>query len=253
MRVRFWGTRGSMPVALTWRDMRDKLAQALVAAHGRALGHHREGAWPSSRASSTSRSRTPSAAIPPASSSSRRAPRPTSTSSATWAAARAPSACTCSRARRGAPATINIFMSHVHWDHIMGFPFFGPAYVPRHDDPHPRLPRHARAGLPPAAGRRPASPWPSAQLAASIEFVPLEPDKTQDVSGVQGHAPAAAALRRLLRLSLRAGGKQLRLHAPTPSTSSRTAPRPTSFVAFFRERRRGDLRRDVLARRGDLA
>jgi len=21
-------------------------------------------------------------------------------------------------------------MSHVHWDHIMGFPFFGPAYVP---------------------------------------------------------------------------------------------------------------------------
>src|SRR2546427_9035803 len=24
----------------------------------------------------------------------------------------------------------SVFMSHVHWDHIMGFPFFGPAYVP---------------------------------------------------------------------------------------------------------------------------
>ena len=32
------------------------------------------------------------------------------------------------QARR--PATVNIFQSHVHWDHIMGFPFFGPAYVP---------------------------------------------------------------------------------------------------------------------------
>src|SRR5207302_566768 len=30
----------------------------------------------------------------------------------------------------GRPATVNVFMSHLHWDHIMGFPFFGPAYVP---------------------------------------------------------------------------------------------------------------------------
>ena len=28
MRVRFWGTRGSLPVALTWRDVRDRLAVA---------------------------------------------------------------------------------------------------------------------------------------------------------------------------------------------------------------------------------
>src|SRR5256885_6774322 len=38
MRVRFWGTRGSMPVALTAADVRDKLAQALVAADGRRFG-----------------------------------------------------------------------------------------------------------------------------------------------------------------------------------------------------------------------
>ena len=30
MRVRFWGTRGSIRVALTVADIRDKLAQALV-------------------------------------------------------------------------------------------------------------------------------------------------------------------------------------------------------------------------------
>jgi phosphoribosyl 1,2-cyclic phosphodiesterase len=28
------------------------------------------------------------------------------------------------------PRTFHIFLSHLHWDHIQGFPFFAPAYVP---------------------------------------------------------------------------------------------------------------------------
>jgi len=28
------------------------------------------------------------------------------------------------------PLTVHLFFSHVHWDHIQGFPFFGPAFVP---------------------------------------------------------------------------------------------------------------------------
>ena len=28
------------------------------------------------------------------------------------------------------PVTLHLFFSHVHWDHIQGFPFFGPAFVP---------------------------------------------------------------------------------------------------------------------------
>ena len=28
------------------------------------------------------------------------------------------------------PLIINIFLSHLHWDHIQGFPFFAPAFVP---------------------------------------------------------------------------------------------------------------------------
>ena len=28
------------------------------------------------------------------------------------------------------PLSLHIFFSHVHWDHIQGFPFFGPAFVP---------------------------------------------------------------------------------------------------------------------------
>jgi phosphoribosyl 1,2-cyclic phosphodiesterase len=31
---------------------------------------------------------------------------------------------------RGAPISLHMLFSHAHWDHIQGFPFFGPAYVP---------------------------------------------------------------------------------------------------------------------------
>lgn len=34
------------------------------------------------------------------------------------------------RASGLAPLALNLFFSHLHWDHIQGFPFFGPAYVP---------------------------------------------------------------------------------------------------------------------------
>jgi hypothetical protein len=42
MRVRFWGTRGSIPVGLTVADMRDRLAQALMAASGRKFASYGE-------------------------------------------------------------------------------------------------------------------------------------------------------------------------------------------------------------------
>jgi len=29
-----------------------------------------------------------------------------------------------------APVRAHLFVSHLHWDHIQGFPFFGPAFVP---------------------------------------------------------------------------------------------------------------------------
>ena len=42
MRVRFWGTRGSIPVSLTAADVRDKLARALLAASGRRFESYGE-------------------------------------------------------------------------------------------------------------------------------------------------------------------------------------------------------------------
>lgn len=33
-------------------------------------------------------------------------------------------------AARGAPIEAHVFLTHTHWDHIQGFPFFGPAFIP---------------------------------------------------------------------------------------------------------------------------
>ena len=42
MRVRFWGTRGSLPVALTAEGVHRKLLEALAAVRGRPLGTQAE-------------------------------------------------------------------------------------------------------------------------------------------------------------------------------------------------------------------
>jgi phosphoribosyl 1,2-cyclic phosphodiesterase len=81
------------------------------------------------------------------------------------------------------PATVNIFQSHVHWDHIMGFPFFGPAYVPgtkiRIHGVHDVLEHAFRLQQSP-----PCFPVTWEQLGASIEFVKLRADKPHKVGNV---------------------------------------------------------------------
>ncbi len=125
--VRFWGTRGSLPVALTASGVRHKVLAALRGAAGRTFAsddeierlrrHPRNGRRPAATAATLRASR------------SRPAAR--NTCSATWARGARPFA-QKAIARHGpaSPQTYHIFMSHVHWDHIMGFPFFAPAYIP---------------------------------------------------------------------------------------------------------------------------
>ncbi len=76
----------------------------------------------------------------------------------------------------------NVFVSHVHWDHIMGFPFFVPAYIPGHTvrihgchDVLEEAFRHQNGA--------PGFPVPFDVLGADIEFVVLEAGKTYEVSG----------------------------------------------------------------------
>jgi phosphoribosyl 1,2-cyclic phosphodiesterase len=78
--------------------------------------------------------------------------------------------------------SINVFLSHVHWDHIMGFPFFVPAYVPGN-----RIRIHGcHKVLREALLRQQSAPcFPVAfeSLGATIEFVELEPGVEYQVAG----------------------------------------------------------------------
>ena len=127
MLIRFWGTRGSLPAPINDRAVRAKIHEALLAARGHE---------------------------------SRRALRPSIASSihlpfSVRGTYGGNSSCVeivtggddyvlCdmgsgvrefgnSVLAKYGPAKknrFNVFMSHLHWDHIMGFPFFTPAYIP---------------------------------------------------------------------------------------------------------------------------
>ena len=87
------------------------------------------------------------------------------------------------------PQTYHVFMSHLHWDHIMGLPFFTPVYIPGNrivvHSCHP----HAEFAL-----RRqqaePSFPVRFEQFSAAIEFDVMRPAEPVTIAGatVTAHA-----------------------------------------------------------------
>ena len=180
MRVRFWGTRGSLPVGLTVADVRDKLAQALVAASGRRFDSYGE-AYEFAReqlpfsVSQTFGGHTSCVELDFG--------RDEYFVCDMGSGARAFGDHIAAR-QGGKPATVHIFMSHMHWDHIMGFPFFGPAYRRgtqiRIYGCHQVLEQAFRLQMSP-----PCFPVMFDQLAADIEFVRLRSGSAYEVAGMR--------------------------------------------------------------------
>jgi phosphoribosyl 1,2-cyclic phosphodiesterase len=179
MLARFWGTRGSIPVALTAHDIREKIVLALMKADGRRF-EDAEAANAFVRdelgfsVSGTYGGHTPCVEIE------------TGTGEylvCDMGSGARPFGAHVTAKQHGAPATIHILMSHVHWDHIMGFPFFRPAYVPgntvRIYGCHEVLEQAFRMQQDP-----PCFPVPLSVMAAKIEFVHIEPDKTFHIGPV---------------------------------------------------------------------
>ncbi len=84
---------------------------------------------------------------------------------------------------RGRTHCFNIFLSHLHWDHIMGFPFFAPAYIAGN---HIRI-FGCHTALSDALHTQQSSPFfpvDFRSLAATIEFVTLEPGRSYQVAGL---------------------------------------------------------------------
>jgi len=176
--VRFWGTRGSLPVALTARDVREKLLGALRAARGRALA-------------SESDLESILASLPFAASGTYGGH-----TSCVQIDTGGPDFFVCDMGsglrpfgqaatarRNGVGQTFHIFMSHLHWDHIMGLPFFVPAFIPGN-----RVVIYGSHQELEAALRRqqdkPSFPVDFSIFGAKLEFVHLEPGRTREVAGV---------------------------------------------------------------------
>jgi phosphoribosyl 1,2-cyclic phosphodiesterase len=180
MKIRFWGTRGSIPVSLTAKDIRAKLITAIQGAQGLDLsqpgavdtyvdnlGFETTGTFGGHSSCVQIITGGPEHVILDLGSGV----RPLGQAMLEQYGA-------------GQPQTYHIFMSHLHWDHIMGFPFFTPAYIPGN-----RIVIHSCHAQVEHAFRRqqdnPSFPVGFDIMGADIRFDVLQPGQSYDIAGMR--------------------------------------------------------------------
>ncbi len=180
MLVRFWGTRGSLPVAPRARAIEDKIVGALIRASGRSFADEDAArAFLNSEMSfgeaHTYGGATTCLEIEGADESFFVLDMGSGLREMGNDAFR--------RIAGGRKKVFNFFMSHLHWDHIMGFPFFGPAF-----DPGAHIIIHSGHMDAEAALRRQQEeisfPVAFDWLRANIEFKVLIPGEPYHVDGI---------------------------------------------------------------------
>ena len=178
-RVRFWGTRGSIPVALTADGVRHKIVAALRGASGRTFASDAEAeAYVDSLAfadSGTFGGHSPCVEIETGG--------PDFVICDLGSGVRPFGQAALAR-DGGGPRTYHVFLSHVHWDHIMGLPFFTPAYIPGNRVVVYGGHAHLEAALR-RQQEQPSFPVDFSTFRADISFVRLEPGIVHEVAGMR--------------------------------------------------------------------
>ncbi|UCV24865.1 MBL fold metallo-hydrolase [Ferribacterium limneticum] len=177
--VVFWGTRGSLPVSLSHRDVREKIVAALTAANGKnfktrtALDEFVDN-LPFSVAGTFGGN---SSCVEIVGDSNDHFICDMGSGARPLGQAKI--------ARFGVPnpQTYHIFISHLHWDHLMGFPYFAPMYIPGNrivvHGCHPDLEQAVRLQM-----QSPNFPVDYAMAGAKIEFDIMVPDQPRYISGI---------------------------------------------------------------------
>ncbi|MBL4720512.1 MAG: MBL fold metallo-hydrolase [Alphaproteobacteria bacterium] len=180
MLVRFWGTRGSLPVSLNGKGVRNKVFEALKTANGRSFANDaalndfideelpfsvRSGFGGNSSCVEIETGQDEYIICDMGSGLRAMGQHVIATHGPTN------------------PQTYNIFMSHPHWDHIMGLPFFTPAYIPgnkiRIHGCHTTIEEALRKQQ-----EDPCFPVHFDFFPADIEFVTLTPGEIYEIGGV---------------------------------------------------------------------
>ncbi len=231
MLVRFWGTRGSLPVAPTAEAIRRKIVNALLLAEGLRFEDRSD------------------------------AERFVETVLCFAAGAHYGGATSCveleagdgpyfvcdmgsglrsfgldsiKRNAAGHRKTYNFFLSHLHWDHIMGFPFFAPAF-----DPTATIRIHAAHPDAEEALRRQQEeisfPVPFDWLRAGIEFVQLTPGVTYEVDGVQVETKLQAHSHASYGYRFTDAGQRSVVYSTDSEHKLENMAAEAAFIDFFRD------------------
>jgi phosphoribosyl 1,2-cyclic phosphodiesterase len=230
MLIRFWGSRGSLPVSLGTAALQEKLVKALVAAAGKGID-------------SEAKARAFIAALPDFAVTHTFG----GNSSCVQIDAGGGEYVICDMgsgarelgnsiiAAHGPDKThsFHVFVSHVHWDHIMGFPFFAPAYRPgnriRIYGCHEELEQGFRK-----QHSVPSFPIDFDRLPASIEFVRLTPGRRYEIAGMtvttklQAHSGDSYGYR------FESAGKSV-VYSTDSEHKLENLAEAESFADFFRE------------------
>ena len=178
MFIRFWGTRGSLPASLTAKQIRKKLFRAIQASRSHdlstdeAIGTFIDGELPFSVRGSYGVN-TPCVEV---------GGQKEFVLCDAGTGLRDFGNAFLSSEKSAAPAVFHIFLSHLHWDHIQGFPFFVPAYRAGKHSPHLQLPYRHRKSVCDPAGRSLLSG--SLQCSGGKDPFPhFDPERSYDVAG----------------------------------------------------------------------
>jgi phosphoribosyl 1,2-cyclic phosphodiesterase len=234
MKARIWGARGSLPVALNHQQVRAKLVTALEGAIGRNLD------TPEKVVSYVDHDLDFDVRGTYGGNSSCvevEAWDPDATSDHIildlGSGVRALAGAKLARYGAAKPQTYHVFMSHLHWDHIMGFPFFTPAYIPGN-----RIIIYGCHAELETAFRRQQEPisFPVAfhQLAADIEFVQMTPGVPLTINGVTITAKLQLHGGDSYGYRLQHGGKAMVYSTDSEHKLDNAAER-LAFVEFFHD------------------
>lgn len=179
--VRIWGCRGSLPVAMNTTKLRSRLVKALQAAQGKTLTSKDEiirfmDAELDFSVTHTFGGNTSCVEIESGGSDY--------VACDLGSGAREFGNRALASQGSGKSNTFHFFMSHLHWDHIMGFPFFVPAYLPgnkvRIYGCHPNLAEGFNRQQ-----HEHHFPVKLSQMAADIQFIQLEAGVVTEIAGLK--------------------------------------------------------------------